>query len=114
MVTGENLDQPATKGDVYTIVKGEIQELRKELPQIVTDAMKPLITEEFRKIRQDNKEWRNEILTGNDKVAKDYQTFETENAAIKGNYETMTRRVDALEDFAAQAAPKLGLAFKHP
>ena len=81
------------KGDV----KAEINTLRNDLPQIVTDAVKDVITDEFTKVKDKLSEWKTTILTSNDKVSKEYKTFETEAAAINGNYQKLEKRVRKLE-----------------
>ncbi len=114
-MTDEILNQPATKGDLQVVKKElqqEIQSLRNDLPRIVTDAIKPLITDEFSKIYNENQTWKDEILTSNDKVAKEYKMFETEKAAINENYKDLDQRVQNIERFAREAAPKVGIVFE--
>jgi len=57
-MANDSLNQPATKGDLQVLkkelrqeIQTEIQSLSEELPSIVINAVKPLITEEFEKIR---------------------------------------------------------------
>ena len=91
----KNLDQAASKRDLQGLegrlsekfatkadLKQGLQGLRQDLPGIVTHAMQEVITDEFTKVKGELKEWKEEIATGNDRVAKDYDTFQTEKAAL--------------------------------
>jgi len=77
----KDLDQPATKRDVQNVR----QDLAKEITtrSNKTDGL-------IKNLSTDLKTWKDEILTSNDKVSKEYKTFESEKAALSG-------RVDRLD-----------------
>jgi len=60
--------------------------------------------------KDDLVEWKDEILTSNDKVVGKLDKILTEQVAIKGNYERVTERVEKLEEVVGQP-PKKGF---HP
>ncbi len=99
----QDLKQPATKGD--------LKELRHDLATKITGSRNN--TQRLIKGLEGKLEkWKDEILTSNDKVAKDYKTFETEKAAINQNYTTLDGQVQKLKRFAKKAGQKLGVEFE--
>ena len=105
---GENVLFPK----VEEIVDDKISNLRKDLPQIVTNAMKPVVKGEFTKLREENQKWKRDILKSNDKVIKELKPLREEQQAIDENYKKLDDRMDNVEAFAEKATGVVGVEFK--
>ena len=105
---GENVLFPKVEG----IVGDKISNLRKDLPQIVSNAVKPVVKDEVTKLREENRKWKSEVLKSNDKVIKELKPFKEEQQAIKQNYKKLDERLDKVETFAEESAERMGVQFK--
>ncbi len=105
---GENVLFPK----VEEIVEDKISNLRKDLPQIVNNAVKPVVTDDVTKLREENRKWKSEVLKSNDKVIKELKPFKEEQQAINQNYKTLDKRLDKVETFAEESAERMGVGFK--
>ena len=97
---------------VGKIVDNKISNLRKDLPQIVTNAMKPVVKGEFTMLREENQKWKREMLKSNDKVIKELEPLREEQKAIDENYKKLDERMDNVKIFAEEAAEIVGVEFK--
>ncbi len=105
---GENVLFPK----VEEIVEDKISNLRKDLPQIVSNAVKPVVKDDVTKLREENRKWKSEVLKSNDKVIKELKPFKEEQQAINQNYKTLDKRLDKVETFAEESAERMGVQFK--
>ena len=105
---GENVLFPK----VERIVDDKISNLRKDLPQIVSNAMKPVVKNEVTKLREENREWKSQLLKSNDKVIKELKPLREEQKAINQNYKKLEERLDSVETFAEESAEIVGIEFK--
>lgn len=105
---GENVLFPK----VEKIVDDKISNLRKDLPQIVSNAMKPVIKDEVTKLREENREWKSQSLKSNDKLIKELKPLREEQKAINQNYKKLDERMDSVEAFAEEATEIMGIDFK--
>ena len=105
---GENVLFPK----VEEIVDDKISNLRKDLPQIVSNAMKPVVKGEVTKLREENRIWKSELLKSNDKVIKELKPLREGQQAIDENYKNLDERMDHVESFAEEAAGIVGVKFK--
>jgi len=96
---------------VEQIVDDKISNLRKDLPQIVSNAMKPVVKDEVTKLREENRKWKSKLLKSNDKVIKELKPLREEQQAIDENYRTLDERMDNVETFAEEAAKVVGVEF---
>ncbi|NIR86339.1 hypothetical protein GWO13_01735, partial [Candidatus Bathyarchaeota archaeon] len=103
-----DLNQPATKG----FVREEIQQAKQDLTHKMGETVKQVLDSKLTGFRDELTEWKSEILTSNDKISKKLDQVLTEQKAITVNYQRVDQRVDRLEEFARQAAPKLDLEFE--
>ncbi len=97
---------------VEQIVDDKISNLRKDLPQIVSNAMKPVVKDEVTKLREENRKWQSKILKSNDKVIKELKPLREEQQAIDENYKKLDKRLDNVETFAEESAEIVGVEFK--
>ena len=102
---GENVLFPK----VEEIVEDKISNLRKDLPQIVSNAVKPVVKDDVTKLREENRKWKSEVLKSNDKVIKELKPFKEEQQAINQNYKTLDKRMDKVETFAEESAERMGV-----
>ena len=105
---GENVLFPK----VEEIVEDKISNLRKDLPQIVSNAVKPVVKDDVTKLREENRKWKSEVLKSNDKVIKELKPLREEQKAIDENYRTLDERLDNVETFAEESAERMGVQFK--
>jgi len=105
---GENMLLPK----VEKIVDDKISTLRKDLPQTVSNAMKPVIKAEVTKLREENRKWKSDVLKSNDKVIEELKPIREEQQATNQNYKKLDKRMDNIETFAEKAAETVGAEFK--
>ena len=108
----ENLDQPATKRDLVGLAtkddlktlatKEELKSLRKDLVDGLASKIDMQSLKETLPTKAYFDTWKNEISEGNDKVAKDYETFNQEKTAWQGNWQRIT-------EWANKVGQKVGI-----
>ena|SRR3989338_3168080 len=110
----ENLNQPATKGDLSDLDIKLSTEIVKLDTKLSTEIAKldVKIDEKVDELRGGMTNWKDEILTSNDKVIKKLDQVLTEQQVITINYRRLDHKVENLEDFAEKVSAKLRLDFE--
>ena len=73
------------------------------------ETLREVVKDEIQPLRDDITKFKDEILTSNDKIAKDLKTVRTEQAAFIIGQQRQDNQIDVLEKRIEQVENKLGI-----
>lgn len=112
LMMNQKVTLEAIRGVVKEEVQQEVKPLREELSSSIRVVVKEEIKAGLEPFRQEVREFKDEVLTSNDKVIQKLDTLLTEKAATSAQLDRHEKKIGNLESFAQNVSMKTNVAFQ--